>query len=99
MLAYHLLINYQIVTYVPTSFVRESNIHSMGITAVTTEELFQIFRNWNYSSAGCDDIAACVVKSTFVCNFYILLHIFKLSKLNGILLNELKLAKVIYNFI
>ena len=79
----------------PTSFIRESNMHSMGITAVTTEELFQIFRNLKDSSTGCDDIAACIVKSTFECNIDILLHIFNLSILNGIFPDELKLAKVI----
>ena len=67
----------------------------MGITAVTTEELFQIFRDLKDSSAGCDDIATCIVKSTFECNIDILLHIINLLILNGIFPDELKLAKVL----
>ena len=83
----------------PTSFIRESNMLSMGITAaVATEELFQIFRNLKDPSAGCDDIATCIVKSTFECSIDILLHIFNLSILNGIFPDELKLAKVITLF-
>ena len=78
----------------PPLRIKYSNMHSMGITAVTTEELFQIFLNLKDSSAGCNDIAACIVKSTFECNIDILLHIFNLSILNAIFPDELKLAKV-----
>ena len=45
-------------------------MHSVGITAVTKEELFQIFNNLKDSSAGCDDNAACVVKSTYEYNYW-----------------------------
>ena len=45
----------------PTSFISEGNVHSMGITAATKEELFKVFRHLKHSSADCDDIAACVI--------------------------------------
>ena len=58
----------------PISFICESNMHSMGITAVTKEELFQIFNNLKDSSAGCDDSAACVVKSTYEYNYWCIVN-------------------------
>ena len=70
-------------------------MHSMGITAVTKAELFQIFRHFKDSSVGGDDIAAWVGKSTNECNIDILLHIFHLSIPNDIFTNELKLTNVI----
>ena len=79
----------------PTDNIGIRNIDSMLVEPVIAEEVCKIIGQLKISSAGYDSIDVGVVKKTFVHFIFPLTHVLNLSLMNGIVPNELKIARVV----
>ena len=79
----------------PVSYIKNANKHSMVIEPTDTVEVSNIIRTLRDASAGFDNITAKIVKLS--CDTFLapLTHVLNLSLTQGIVPNELKIAKVL----
>ena len=79
----------------PKDFIKVCNENSMFVDNVTESDVVKIFASLKSSSSGWDGISLNVVKSSFAYFVKPLTHCMNLSLMNGIVPNELKIARVI----
>ena len=79
----------------PTSYIRNNNVSSMYLEAVSNNEVKDIILNLNNASPGWDNISAKIVKQTYQSFLEPLTFILNLSLKSGIVPDDLKLAKVL----
>ena len=79
----------------PTSYIKESNLHSIFIHPVDSNEVYRIILSLKNASAGCDGIHSDVVKKTCLAYLKPFTHVLNLSLAQGFFPDYLKVAKVV----
>lgn len=82
-------------TRTPKDFVKDFNPNSMFVDSVSKEDVVKIVASLKSASAGWDGISLNIVKSSFISIVEPLTHCMNLSLMNGIVPDELKIARVI----
>ena len=82
-------------TKTPKDFVKDCNPNSMFVDSVSKEDVVKIVASLKSASAGWDGISLNIVKSSFISIVEPLTHYMNLSLMNGIVPDELKIARVI----
>ena len=79
----------------PVSFLKTSPPGSMYLEKSSKSEIEKIIKSLKIASAGCDDIHAKILKSTYHLILDPLVHVINLSLEQGIFPDEMKIAKII----
>ena len=79
----------------PKDFIRNCNQNSMFVESVSDSDVCKIVTSLKSASSGWDGISLDVVKRAFMSIVQPLTHCMNLSLMNGVVPNELKIARVI----